>query len=228
MRRRLVVVRLLATLTLAVSLLACGSSGGGGGNGGGGGEGSCPGAVDTTSVDTFFETLACTYSLKATNQGAASDTTFVEGNGYEVVIGADKTVRIAADAGEIAFDYAAGGTYEDHAHEANAFLSAGGWQLIVQWEKASKTLVLVVTQGMASWKLDEAGPGGGGGTCDPTNDPAGKACTSGPDCEVSCVCGKGPVTSGSCSNNVCQSAAEACTFICNNGFDGWTNEFCAK
>lgn len=228
MRLRLTALHLLAGLTLAASLFACSSSGGGSGGSGGGGTGSCPGDVDTTSVDTFFTTLACTYALKATNQGSASDTTFTQGKSYDVVIGADKTVKVPTDGGEIVFDYAGGGTYEDYPHEANAFLSADGWNLILQWSKAEESLLLVVTQGMASWKLDAGSSSTGGGfMCTPTDDPGGKACTTGGECEITCVCSKSQPGIGQCSGT-CQSAADACNFICNVKGQGWTGMFCAK
>ena len=229
MRLRVTALRLLAGLTLTASLFACGSSSGGSGGNGGGGTGSCPGNVDTTSVDTFFTTLACTYPLKATNQGSASDTTFTQGKSYDVVIGADKTVKVPTDSGEIVFDYENGGTYEDYPHEANAFLSADGWQMILQWSKADASLVLIVTKGMTSWKLDagSSSTGSGGSTCTPTDDPGGKACTDGSVCEITCVCDKSRPHIGQCSGT-CQSAADACNFICGVKGQGWTGMFCAS
>lgn len=224
MRHRFAALHLLAGLTFAAALVACGSSGGGGGSGGGAGE--CPSAVDTTSADTFFETLACTHALKATNQSMPSDTTFKQGNTYDVVITADKKVKIPADTGEIAFDYANGGTYEDYAHEANAFLSGGGAQLIMQWDEADQSLLLVVTKGTASWKLDKNGGTGGNDTCAATDDPGGKACTGGDDCKIRCVCNNKSINQGVCLGTTCQGAAAGCDTIC-SGFGGWANMFCA-
>lgn len=61
--------------------------------------------------------------------------------------------------------------------------------------------------------------GGDGGTCE-MDDPGGESCDAGSDCSIVCQCSDGDVTVGSCINNVCESAADACGSVCDS-FDGF-------
>jgi hypothetical protein len=145
---------------LMLSLVGCPSGEGAGEEGEGEeGEGACPGDVDSSDVDAFFGSLACTYDYEADGERAIGDTTFVHDTAYAIVIdGADQTVTFPADAGDLVFDFAAGGTFEDFDNETNVGIPAGGRQLLLQWDKADESLVLLVSQGAnATWRFDEDG-----------------------------------------------------------------------
>ncbi len=72
--------------------------------------------------------------------------------------------------------------------------------------------------GEASGGATEGGETTGGGNC--ANDPDGKSCESSDNCTVGCDCGAaGVVSSGTCIDGVCASAADTCSEAC-AGFDG--------
>ncbi len=156
---------------MAMALVGCEGSGGtddgdesGGGQGGDdsggvspgsgsssgttGGGGACEAEPDTSTVDKFFSTLACTWTLYAEDrlESGTTDTRFVHGKPYEVVLHANKTLTLESEDGELVYEYgAAADSYSDEAHEANVFLKPSGESLIVQYDKAAGSLQVVLS-----------------------------------------------------------------------------------
>lgn len=144
-------------------------SGGAGPSSGGkpgtsGGDGTCSTDPDTSTVDAFFSTLACSWTLYAEDRTpeGTSDARFVHGAAYEVVLGADKTLTIESEDGSIVYEYGSGAdSYADEDHEANVFLKPDGESIIVQYEKAAGTLQVVLSSvplGEYNWSFASTEP----------------------------------------------------------------------